>query len=174
MPRHALPPIPLVEARNIGPKQKPTAIHLTISQTTSDKGAALGVASYLHSFNAPARSHHFVVDEAITYRCVPTSHAAASFPYRSLSVHICAQPHEEWPMWEDATATRVMHRAADLVADLCLTHKIKPRYLDEGGLARWTKHRWRMNGGIMVRVLGTWPYEAFLGDVKSQMVIKTM
>lgn len=172
MPRHAMPPIPLVEARNVGLKQRPTAVHLTLSQTTSDEGAALGVASYLHSFNAPARSYHYVVDEATLYRCVPPNRASASNPYRTISVHICAQPHEEWPLWEDATANSALYRAASLVADICLAHKIRARYITNGDLDRWTKHRWRINGGIIVRVPGTWPYEAFLRDVQSQMAIK--
>jgi hypothetical protein len=66
-----------------------------------------------------------------------------------------------------------MHRAAALVADICLHHKIRARYLDSDDVERWTKHRWRRNGGLIVRVPGTWPYEAFLSDVQSQMVIKT-
>lgn len=173
MAKHPVPNVPFVQARNFGDPQKPTAIVLSLSSTTSERGAALGIASNLHKATAPLDSYHYIVDEAETYRCVPESLAAYSSPYRAIDVLICAQPHEEVAMWEDATATRVMHRAADLVADLILAHKIRPRYLDLKAEIKWFDRRRRRRGGLIVRVDGTWPYEAFLKDVKSQIRIKT-
>ena len=75
-------------------------------------------------------------------------------------------------MWEDATAIRVLYRAADLVADLILLHGIRPRYLDVEAERKWFKHRWRSRGGLIVRVLGEWPYESFLKDVEAKMIVR--
>lgn len=173
MARYATPTIPFVEARNVGPKQKPTSIVLSLSATTSEKGAALGIANYHHKMNAPTQSYHYILDSTDTFQCVPDEVMAYCSPYRSLNVLICAQPHEEVALWEDGSATRVMYRAADLIADLILGHKIRPRYLDEDAEHRWIRHKWRRNGGLIVRAIGTWPYESFLDDVKSRILIKT-
>lgn len=175
MARYPVPDVPFVQARNVGGPHKPTAIVLSLSETTSSEGAALGIAQNLHKSSAPLNSYHYLVDEAKVYRGVPDGVAAYSTPHRALDVLICAEIHSnEWPLWEDSTATRVMHRAADLVADLCLAHKIRARYLDESSESKWLSHRWRRRGGLIVRVRGEWPYEAFLSDVKAQMIIKTM
>ena len=172
--KHPVPNVPFVQARNVGGPQRPTAIVLSLSQTTSDEGAALGIASNLHKPNAPLNSYHYIVDEAKTYRCIPGDTAAYSSPRHALDVLICAQPHEKVAMWEDATATLVMHRTADLVADLILAHKIRARYLFHDDEQKWLKHKWRRRGGLIVRAIGTWPYQAFLDDVKAQMTVKTL
>ena len=158
----------------MGGHQKPTAIVLSLSSTTSDEGAALGIASNLHKSNAPLNSYHYIVDEAKTYRCIPQDVAAYSSYRNALDILICAQPHEEVAMWEDATATKVMHRTADLVADLMLAYKIRARYLDTEAEQKWVKHKWRRRGGLIVHAIGTWPYQAFLDDVKAQMLVKTL
>lgn len=170
MPKHRVPDFPYVEARNVGMPQVPTAIVLRLSGTTSRKGAALGIANYQHGLVAPLESHHFILDEASTYRCIDPGVQAYASPFRAISVLMCAQPHEYEPLWEDATASPVLRRAAELVADLSLAHRIRPVYLDE---TRWFKHRWRRRGGLMVRVQGTWPGEAFIDSVQSYRVIKS-
>jgi hypothetical protein len=172
MSKHALPVVPFVEARHIGSSQKPTAIVLNLSSTTSDKGAALGIANYHHSVNAPLVSHHYIVDEAETYRCVPDNVAAYQSPYRSLSILICAQPSESISFWESAFPRRVLYRSASLVADLMLTHKIRSRYLDEGLERKWMRHKWSSRGGLIVQVMGKWPYEMFLWDVRRNLEAK--
>lgn len=169
MAKYAAPIVPFVEARNVGTSQKPTAIVLSLSSTTSDRGAALGIANYHHSVSAPLVSHHYIVDEAETYRCIPHDVAAYNSPNRSLSVLICAQPHEYEPLWENSSASLVMYRAADLVAELILAHKIQARYLDAEMEEKWKSHKWRRRGGLIVRAIGTWPYEAFLDDVKANI-----
>lgn len=174
MPKHVLPAIPFVEADRVGGSQKPTSIILKISSTTSDKGAALGVAQYQHQPRGPMLSFHYIVDNETTYNCVPVNVASYANPHRAISVLICAQPHEDEAMWEDATATPVLHRTADLVADLMLAYKIRPRYLTGEAEEKWFKHRWRHRGGLLVKIPGAWPYESFLLDVRSQMIIKDM
>lgn len=172
MNHRSLSDITFVEARNVGEKHKPTAIVLKLSSTTSDKGAALGVAQYHHKPFAPHISFHFIVDNAETYRCVPTGLASYGSYHRALSVLICAQPHEEEAMWEDATAKPVLHRSAALVADLMLAYHIRPRYLKGDQIDRWRKHKWRRRGGLIVLVPGAWPYESFMADVKSQLELR--
>lgn len=172
MAKYSEPKVPFVQARHVGPHHKPTAIALSLSCTTSDKGSALGIANYHHRPSAPLKSWHYILDEETTYRCVPTSVAAYGNPYGAIAVHICAEPHEYVPLWEDGSASRVMYRAADLVADLCLAHKIEVQYLDSAGEARWRKRRTRRRGGLIVQAVGTWPYQGFLNDVRSQVALK--
>lgn len=172
MTRCTLPNVPFVEAHNQGTNQSPTAIFVTISSTTSDKGAALGVANWHHSPIAPTVSYHYVVDEGETYRCVPDHVASYGNPYKAINVHICAQPQDFVEAWSVGTAKPALERAAELVADLIVAHKIRLRYLDLEAEHRWLKHRWRHNGGIRVRVPGSWPSEDFLNLVKAQVAVK--
>lgn len=175
MAKYPVPNVPFVQARNVGGPHKPTAIVLTLSETTSSEGAALGIAQNLHQTNAPLKSYHYIVDETKVYRGVPDGIAAYRSPHRALNILMCADIHENWPTyWEDATATRAIAKTADLVAELCLAHKIRARYLDEKTEPKWFRHRWRRRGGLIVRVRGDWPYEAFINDVSAQMIIKTM
>jgi hypothetical protein len=160
--------IPFVEARNSGPRQKPTAIVLNLSSTTSDKGAALGIANYHHKPNAPSVSHHYILDESEMYQCVWDNVMAHDNPRHSLSVLICAQPHEYVPLINQGNLSQVMQRASHLIVYLTHKHKIQVRYLDEAAEKKWTRHRWRRNGGLIVRAVGTWPYESFLTNVKIQ------
>lgn len=173
MARHVVPNYPFVQAKHVGDTQRPTAIVLSLSNTTSDRGSALAIANYHHGPVAPRKSYHYIVDEGKTYRCVPVNVAAYGNPYRAINVHICAQPHESVPMWEDGSATTVMYRAADLIADLMLAYRIPARNLTGAAEEKWRKHRWRRRGGLIVHVEGAWPYTSFLGDVKARMTIKT-
>lgn len=168
----ALLNIPFVEAQHVGGKQKPTAIVISLSMTTSEKGAALGIANYQHRFDSPRKSAHYVVDEAVTYCCIPDNVAAYGNPHRTINVQICAQPHEDVPLWENGTAAPVMHRAAVLVADLMVLYKIRPKNLRGSSEERWFKHRWRRRGGLIIKVTGTWPYEVFLDDVKAEIAAR--
>lgn len=172
MSRYQEPNVPFVQARNVGTSQKPTAIVLKMSSTTSEKGAALGIARYHHSLNAPLCSYHYIIDEQNTYRCVPSNVAAYGNAYRAINVLMCAQPHDYVPLWEHASASRVMYRTADLIADLMLAHKIRERNLREEEAHHWWEHRWRRRGGLIVRPTGVWPHESFFLDVQSQLVIK--
>lgn len=174
MARRAMPRFPFVEARHVGDAQKPTAVVLKLSSTTSEEGAALGIANYHHRPGAPFLSYHYIVDEARVYQCVPDNVSAYSNSYRAINILICAEPQEDVALWHSPTTAPVMHQAAALVADVLLAYKIRPRYLDLDAETRWLEHRWRRRGGIIVRAEGAWPYESFLGDVEAQMVIKTM
>lgn len=171
MPKHRVPDFPYVEAHNVGMPQIPTAIILRLSGTTSKKGAALGIANYHHGRGAPLESHHFILDEAVTYRCVPDRVQAYNSPFRAISILICAQPHEYEPLWDElGSLVPVLRRATELVADLTLAHRIRPVYAHEPS---WLKHRWRRRGGLVVHAKGSWPSEAFMGEVQTHRVLKT-
>lgn len=170
MTKFQTPNVPFVQANFVGDKHRPTALIIDLSETTSEKGAALGIANRLHKRNSPAKSHHYIVDEAETYRGVWDNHAAYNSPHRAISVLVCAQPVENVDMWEDSSSRPVLERTVDLVAKLLLAHKIRPRYLDADGETHWRKHRFRHRGGILINVRGAWPYEAFLSDVRSSMI----
>lgn len=157
------PNVPYVEAHNQGSKQRPTAIVLDMSSTTSDKGAALGIANRLHKTNAPANSYHYMVDEAETYRGVWDNVSAYYAPHRSIDILLCAQPQLHADYWEeDSASARALLRTAELVAKLSLIHKIPLRYLEAEAAERWHKHKWRMYGGIIVNFPGEWPSGTFL------------
>jgi N-acetylmuramoyl-L-alanine amidase CwlA len=174
MAKRAVPNVPFVQAHHIGSKQKPTAILLQISHTTSDQGAALAIAQRLHKTNAPPNSYHYIVDEARAYRGVPDDRAAYLATHRTINVLMCSQPHEAEPLWEDATAVPVLHRTAELVVELCLAHNIKPRYLDDEAYDHWYRHKWRRRGGIIVDVMGTWPYQSFIDDVNACIFVRKL
>lgn len=174
MKNYPIPNVPFVEAAHVGSPQKPTAIVLNLSSTTSERGSALGIASWHHQPSSPNKSYHYIVDEEEVYRCIPHRIASYGNHYRAISVLMCAQPHEVEPLWADASGSRVLHRTASLLADLMLFEGIKSRYLDEEAEKKWLKHRWRRRGGLMIKVPGAWPYKSFLGDIEAQLVIKTM
>jgi hypothetical protein len=174
MARQVVPNYPYVQARNVGTNHRPTAVVVSLSDTTSEKGAALAIAKYHNSPGAPHKSYHYVVDENSIYRCVPLNVAAYGNPNRAISVHICAQPQESLSLWDNGSEARVLHKAATLVADLMLTYRIPARNLVGAAEEKWFNHRWRMRGGLIVRAKGVWPYTSFLDDIKAQMVIKQM
>jgi len=165
------PNVPFVGAQHVGGSQRPTAIYITLSETTSDSGSALAIAKYLHGRTAPLKSHHYILDESRTYRCVPDFRQAYGTFHHSVSVHICAQIHEDIPLWTDDELSPAMKRAAKLVAELVLYHKIRLRYVDTDGEAyvKWRRHRWRRRGGIIVNVLGSWPYDLFMDEVHAEL-----
>jgi hypothetical protein len=166
------PVMPFVEAHNKGRKQRPTAIVLRSSFTTSEKGAALGIANNLHKRNAPNESYHYIVDEATTYRGVwdnVTSYYGAEDPRGALSINMCSQPVMDASFWDDGEHVKVLDRTVDLVAQLVLAYKIPVRYLDVEDQLRWSKFKTRRRGGLIVRVAGEWPYDQFLSNVKTQI-----
>lgn len=164
MSRFKPPVVPFVQAHNVGGKQRPTAIVLRSSWTTSEKGAALGIANRLHQRNAPNESYHYVVDEATTYRCIDErriSYYGAQNPRGAISINVCSQPVDKAVYWDDLDHAPVLDRTVDLVAQLALTYKIPLQYVD-------VPHWIRRKSGIMIQVAGAWPSEQFLNNVKAQ------
>lgn len=159
------PPIaPFVEARHSGGKHRPTVVVLRSSWTTSEKGAALGIALRLHQPSAPKESYHYTIDEATTFRCIPEkqiSYYGAQNPAKAISINMCAQPVEDVAFWDDSEHFKVLDRTVDLVAQLLLAYKIPARYTD-------APHWRRSRGGIIVQVAGAWPSDQFLSNVKTQ------
>lgn len=173
MSKFQAPNPPYVEAYNVGDKQKPTAIKLTMGFTTSDKGAALGVANRLHLSSAPPESYHYMVDEAEIYQGVWDRFAAYHTPYRAIDVLVCADPVENVKIWSTSGYRDVLHRTSELVAELCLAYKIPARYIDGEDFARWQNRKTRRRGGIILGTIGEWPKDQFIIDVEAQTVIKS-
>lgn len=168
------PSVPYVEAYLHGTKQKkPTAITLDLSETTSEKGAALGIANRLHRSTAPSRSYHYTVDEAETYQGVWDNVASFGNPYRAISILLCADIREEDDMWAEPMANYAMHNAAELIAKLVLAYKIRPRYLEGKARVRWLTRRSRHRGGIILRIPGAWPREEFLDDIRACITVQS-
>lgn len=175
MRRYQPPNIPFVEARYTGGKQKrPTVIILTLSFTTSEKGAALAVANRHHRSTSPTYSCHYVVDEAEAYRCIPDDVSAYHGYKRAIEINICAEPIEDESSWYNHTQHAVIQRTAKIVADLLLTYKIPTRYLDNDAETRWTtKRKSRRLGGIIIRVPGAWPHDLFMTYVNAEKTLRS-
>ena len=171
------PTVPFVEARHQSSKQRPTAIELSFSYTTSDEGAALGIAYAWHKSKTSYEPSHYVVDEAMVYRCVPDKIVAGIPEYsepRAIRVQICAQPISGSQFWDDTEHAKVLHRAAKLLAELCWTHKIRTVFLDENGKDHWRAWRRRGRGGIFLRnyiPAENFPAMTFLSDVEAQQLV---
>lgn len=156
--------IPFVQAHHTGPKQRPTAIVIRTSFTTSDAGAALGIAYAWHDPTNRVDSCHYVIDEMQAFRCVPDRLASRSlytlrFNKRAIVINVCHNP----PV---APVDRVTHLAAKQVARLCRLHKIRPRLLDGDDQLRWIEHPWKHRGGIILATAGPFPTIEFFDLVK--------
>lgn len=169
MAKYPPPIVPFVEARYVGSKQKPTAIFIKLSSTTSEKGAALGIANYHHAANSPLVSYHYIVDEDAVYQCVPNNIAAYGNPYRALNILVCAEPQIRINFWDDPSMYRVIFRTARLLANLIPMYNISVQYLDSEEEKYWHKRRVRRRGGLVAPPVGIWPYRMFLEDIKSHM-----
>lgn len=173
MSRYPRPNYPYVQATHQGSAQKPTAIYVSLSDTTSVTGAAFAIAKHHHSSRSPLVSYHYIVDESKTYKGVHDDRAAYSTPYRAIHVLMCAEPHERAFDWGSRQGERrVLTRTADLVAQLVLAHDIKPRILTNDEYLAWLDHKWRRRGGIHLHIPGEFPTDRFLLDVRNRMIAK--
>ena len=168
--------IPYVESRHKGGKQKPTAILLSTSFTTSEEGAALGLAYAWHSSTSPVNPGHYVVDGESVYRCTYDNVVAGDSRFTdkgAIRIIICAEPVSRTEFWDTEVHRKVLRRTAGLVADLALAYNIRIRYLDESGKNSWDKLKWRRRGGIILDVPDGWPADTFLDEVETHIVFKT-
>ena len=162
-------PIVFVEAKNVGPKQRPTTILVKPSFTTGDPGAANGIAQAWHKKYSRLDSCHYVVDEKQTIQCVPVR--KASFPYgagaftNAITINMCYDPPSR-------PSNLVMFHTANLVAHLCKEHRIKLRFLDDEQILRWGEHKWKSRGGI--DVLDCWPLGYTDFDVLTKAAFKDL
>lgn len=170
MSKYKTPKMPFVEAHYQFGKQKPKQIILRGTFTTSNKGAALGIAQVWHSSQEPWTSGHYTIDDETRFRCVP-DHVIAGTKDCSdkgvLRVAICAEPVSGFRFWDETLHARVLKRTAKLVAELSLAYNIPVRYVDED-VRGWLKPK-----GIVIDTPSGWPSETFLTEVKAQKVLKT-
>lgn len=170
MSRFQPPVVPFVEARYQGCKQRPKAIFISSSHTTSEHGAALGLSNAWHRALSGLPAPHYVVDEKTIYRCIPDRKESERRPGNgAIHVHLCSQPFDDVSFWDDAEHVRVLDLAEDLVAQLALAYRIPVRLLDVDDTERWINESWRRRKGVTIQVLGEFPTQRFLKNVREQM-----
>lgn len=160
---------PFVEAIHKGGRHKPTSIVLRLSNTTSEDGAALGVANAWNRSRSIEKSAHFVVDEASSYQCVDVKMAAKHsgvYDKGTICVVICAQPSDFLRVWSDDAQGSAFFNAAKLVGELSDQLRIRRRFLTDEQKSGWIKFRCRSRGGIINRIDGNFPTQDFLDYVE--------
>lgn len=171
MSRFQPPVVPFVEARYQGRKQRPKAIFISSSHTTSEEGAALGLSNAWHRKISSLPAPHYVVDEKAIYRCIPDHKEAERKPGRgAIHVHLCSEPFDNVSFWDDAEHVRVLDLAEDLVAQLALAYRIPIRLLAQEDEDRWLNGSWLRRSGVANQVVGEFPTDRFLQNVREQMV----
>lgn len=160
--------IPWVEAAHRDGRQRPTAILLRTSWTTSDRGAANGIAQAWHKPSNKIDSCHYVVDDYQTIRCVPDKiHAYHTKPTEgtsinfkgAISINVCHNP-------PTAPRPEVIARVALLTARLCKLHRIPVSIVEDE--VHWLRHKWKSRGGIILKTVGEFPTNHFLNCVKME------
>jgi len=168
MAKHPVPNVPFVEAKRKGNKHKPTAIVLRASFTPSTQGAALEIARYWHR-DAQTDACHYVVDSGSTYRCIPdgvSSLMGAALQNGTIWVNLCCEPNEDKELFFKSTGPNLLDRAADLVAELCLSHKIRPVKLSRNEQGKWYMWKRRSRGGVIINIEGAFPSKEFMDTVR--------
>jgi hypothetical protein len=177
MSKYPPPVMPTVEAFYGSGKQKPTAIILSPSFTTSEKGAALGVAMTWHSPSSPRDSGHYTVDEVQRFRTLPDKMIAGHWQHtqkNAIRIMVCAEPYSASTFWHDNIHLPVLHKTAELVAELTLAYNINVSYFTDGSFERWKKRSTRYRGGILVDTPEGWPWQRFYNEVMAQRALKTL
>jgi hypothetical protein len=153
--------IPFVEAIHKGDRHKPTTIVLRLSDTTSTKGSALGIASAYHRVSSIAKSSHYVVDADSSYQCVDVKMAAKHsgvYDKGTICVTICGELSEFGSLLEMPNDLGdAWFNAAELVGNLCSELRIRRRILTDEQKSEWIKWRSRSRGGIINRIGGDIP-----------------
>lgn len=160
---------PYVEARHQGGRHRPTSILIKPSWTTSDEGAALGVAQRQHMHDAPHETFHFTVDEEQIFQCVPARTVAGHEHCAQkglLKIKVCFDPSVTQYGWNSGTYVRLLDQLSTLTAQLTVDYKIRPRMLNYLTFDRWTSWHTRRRGGIFAQMEGPWPQEDFIAQVE--------
>lgn len=163
---------PYVEARHTsGRQRKPTAILIKPTWTTSETGAALGVAMAQNPSTAPHETAHFTVDETQIFQCVPikviAGHSHCSTK-NQIFVRLCFDPSLVQYGWESEVHTKLLDNLAELVALLTIEYKIKNRILSGSEYSRWLDWKTRRRGGIFASMEATWPSDDFIALVEQK------
>ena len=175
MSKYDLPTMPFVEAAAKFGRQRPTAIILRGTMTSSDEGSALGIANAWHKSQGPWNSGHYAVDSDRRYRCVKDTEIAGteqSNDKGAIRVAICAEPIDRARFWSLTYHDQVLRNTAKLVAELTLTHSIRPVYLSNQEREKWEKLKTKRRGGIIIDSPSGWPHEEFLHMLHVQRALK--
>lgn len=158
---------PYVEAFQQGGRQRHlSVIRVVPSETTSDTGAALGVAQRQHLSDAPHEAFHFTVDETRIYQCVPIKTQAGHFHCANkgeIGIKLCFDPPDVQYGWDDFQHTKLLDNLVDLLALLTVQYKIRPRFLTQKEYDAWRfkSFKTRSSGGIFLD-FGVWSPESYL------------
>ena len=164
------PNCPYIEAHLKGGHQRPSAIVLTLSDTTSSSGAALGLANFWHKRNSKFDSCHYVVDESMTYQSIWDNQQACYSPKGAIAISLCARRTMEHLEWEGPGSRRdALERAAGLIAALCKAHKIRPRILSIKDYQKWSNFKTKRRGGIFITVEGVFSAPLLMALVEEHM-----
>lgn len=164
------PNVPFVEAKQKGRKQRPKAIVLRLTYTTSDKGAALGMANTWHRNRSSIFPCHYVVDEAEAYRCVPDRQTAGDTALSAkgvINVGLCAEPVITSTQWMMPQLATTLDKAAQVVAELALAYKIPVVYNASSEAPK--KRVKRRQRGITIGLEGGFPAGEFQSMVRAKM-----
>jgi hypothetical protein len=168
---------PYVESRYRSGKQRPTAIIITPSWTSSEQGAALGLANHWHSMFSPPTTGHYIVDSEMIYRTARDDEVAGakdSSEKGAIYITVCAEPVHPDNFWDPDTHYLVLRKTAELVVALVDTHKIRTRYLNERKFDQWRWWRNRFRGGIYIDSPGVFPKMDFAAEIERQAILKTL
>lgn len=84
-------------------------------------------------------------------------------------MHLCSQPADDLSFWDDAEHVRVLDLAEDLVAQLALAYRIPVRRLKKKDEDRWSDESFLRRSGVVFQIVGEFPKERFLQNVREQM-----
>lgn len=163
---------PYIEASQTdGRQRRPTAILIKPSWTTSASGAALGIANYQHARTAPHEASHFVIDESNIYQCIPIKVVAGHWHCsikNLIRITVCEDPSVTQYGWENPEHCSLLDNLTDLVAQLTIEYKIRPRLIDGCEYTTWLKRKSRRHGGIFSPMEAAWPSDEFLAQVEQK------
>lgn len=176
MSKYELPNLPFIEASCKFGRQRPTAIILRGTMTSSAEGSALGIANAWHKSQGPWNSGHYAVDSSRSYRCVKDHMVAGTKNDNdkgAIRVAICAEPVDRFQFWSLKHHHAILNSTAKLLADLTLAHSIRPVQLSQDEREKWEQLKTKRRGGIIIDTPSGWPYEGFLNMLLAQRALKT-
>lgn len=118
-----------------GPNGTVTRVVLHATVSPCEPGGARANARYFQSANAGGLAH-YVVDPSETVQCCKEDIACWHAPPNkgSIGVELCDPQNGSVDRWYDDLHSRMLQRAAALVADICRRHQLPIRYVNTGGL----------------------------------------
>jgi N-acetyl-anhydromuramyl-L-alanine amidase AmpD len=119
---------PFIPARNFNAiRRTPDLIVIHTMEAPEKPGTARAVARWFASPQSPRASAHFCIDADEVIQCVDCAYIAWHAPgvnHRAIGVEHAGFARQTPDDWADEQSTRILHRSAALVGELCLTYGI--------------------------------------------------